>query len=103
METTGFMAAWLLGEGIVIWREVAQTHKLPIPANLLGVTGLFAALALISDIAPQSRKAMIGLAFALDLAGLLHILPAGLFGQIQTAQTAEAAAEGQQAAGGTGP
>jgi hypothetical protein len=92
----GFMAAWLLGESIVIWREVTRSHKAPAPAQLLGVTGLFAVLALIADVAPNARRTVVMLAFALDLAGLLQILPAGLFGEISASQATEAQAEGVQ-------
>jgi hypothetical protein len=91
----GLAAAWLLGEGIVIWREVRQSRHMPVPGNLLGVTGLFLGLALIGDIAPASRTVVTLIGFGLDVAGLMQVLPGGLFGQVQQAQQAEATAEGQ--------
>ena len=91
----GFTAAWLLGTGIVAWREVRSSGHLPVPAALLGVTGLFAALALIADISPSARPVVTLAAWGLDVAGLLNVLPKGLFGQVQQAQQAEATASGQ--------
>lgn len=95
MGSNGLMIAWALGEGIVIWREVGQSHKMPIPANLLGVTGLFIGLGIIAEVAPQARTVVTLLGFGLDVAGLMNVLPNGLFTQIQTAESAEATAEGE--------
>ena len=89
----GLGAAWLVGIGIVAWREVHQSGHMPVPAALLGVTGLFAALSLIADIAPPAKPVVKLLGWGLDVAGFLQVLPAGLFGQVQAAQATEAAAE----------
>lgn len=94
----GFAAAWILGEAIVIWREVHNSHRLPVPGQLLGVTGLFAALALIADTSPAARPVVTLLGWGLDVAGLLNVLPAGLSGQIGQAESSEAAAEGENTA-----
>jgi hypothetical protein len=85
----GLGAAWLLGEAIVIWRQVHSSHKLPVPAQLIGVTGLFVVLALVADSAPAARPVVTMLGWGLDLAGLLNVLPAGLMGQISTAEAAQ--------------
>jgi len=98
----GLGAAWLAGIGIVAWREVHQSGHMPVPAALLGVTGLFAALSLVADMSPQARPVVTLLGWGLDVAGFLQVLPAGLFGQIQAAQATEAAAETPRA-GGTAP
>lgn len=95
----GLAGAWLAGVSITAWREVRQSGHMPVPAALLGVTLLFAGLALVADIAPASRPAVTLLGWGLDIAGLLNVLPAGLFGQIQAAQSAEAAASGQSGGG----
>jgi hypothetical protein len=95
MGDSGLLAAWLLGEGIVAWREVSQSHKMPVPANLLGVTGLFIGLGIIASVAPKTKTVVTLLGFGLDVAGFLQVLPAGLFGQIQSAESSEAAAEGE--------
>jgi len=65
---------------------------MPVPAALLGVTGLFLGLALIGDISAGARPVVALLGWGLDVAGLLNILAAGLSGQIGQAQAAEAAA-----------
>jgi hypothetical protein len=98
----GLAGAWLAGVAIVSWRETRQSGHMPVPAALLGVTGLFAALSLIAEIAPPARKVVTITAWGLDLAGLLQVLPAGLFGQVQKAQQAEAQASGQSQSQSTG-
>lgn len=89
----GLAGAWLAGVSIVAWREARQSGHMPVPAALLGVTGLFAALSLLADIAPASRRTVTLLGWGLDIAGLMNVLPNGLFGQIQGAQATEAAAQ----------
>ena len=96
----GLASAWLLGTGIVFWRQVHNQHHMPVPGALVGVTALFAALALISDAAPRARGVIALAAWGLDIAGLLNVLPAGLFGEAQTAQETSAQAEGQAANAG---
>lgn len=91
----GLFAAWLGGEAIVIWREVHQSKHLPVPGALMGVTGLFAVLALLADVSPRARPVITLAAFGLDLAGLFQVLPGGLFGQVQQAQASEAQAQGE--------
>jgi hypothetical protein len=95
----GLAGAWLAGTGIVAWREVRQSGHMPVPGALLGVTLLFAGLALVADIAPPARPVVTLLGWGLDVAGLLNVLPAGLFGQIQQAQESEASASGQGSTG----
>jgi hypothetical protein len=91
----GLAGAWLAGVAIVAWRETKASGHMPVPAALLGVTGLFAALSLLAEIAPPARKVITITAWGLDLAGLLQVMPAGLFGQVQKAQQDEAQASGQ--------
>jgi hypothetical protein len=89
----GLAGAWLAGTGIVAWRETRQSGHMPVPAALLGVTGLFALLALLAEVVPSSRPVVTALGWGLDVAGFLNVLPNGLFGQIQSAQATEATAE----------
>jgi hypothetical protein len=98
----GLAGAWLLGEAIVIWRQVHKSRRLPVPGQLLGITGLFAAVALVADASGSARPVVTLLAWGIDLAGLLEVLPAGLLGDIQAAQSSEATAEGEGAATGGG-
>ncbi|HWM96711.1 MAG TPA: hypothetical protein VNO54_06605 [Streptosporangiaceae bacterium] len=103
----GLGGAWLAGISIVAWREVRASGHMPVPAALLGVTGLFAVLALIGDASPAARPVVTMLGWGLDVAGLFKILPQGLFGQIETAQKAEGQAESGSSTnpepGGGGP
>ena len=98
----GLAGAWLAGVSIVTWREVKSSGHMPVPAALLGVTGLFVALSVIAEAAPASRAVVTMLGWGLDVAGLFQVLPAGLFGQISKAQSAEGQAE-QGPAAGTNP
>ena len=86
----GLAGAWLAGVSITAWRETRQSGHMPVPAALLGVTGLFLGLALLGDVVPAARPVATLIGWGLDLAGLLNVLPGGLFGQITAAQTAEA-------------
>ncbi len=88
----GLAGAWLAGVAIVGWREVHSSGHLPVPAALLGVTGLFAALGIIADVWPASASVVTLAGWGLDIAGFLQVLPAGLFGQVGQAQAAEAKA-----------
>ena len=91
------VAAWLAGEAIVTWRIVHAEHRIPAPGELLGITGLFLAGALVADIWPRSAGLIVvGLA-GLDVAAFLNALPAGLGGQITEAENA------QQGGGATNP
>lgn len=100
----GLAGAWLAGVSITAWREIKASGHMPVPAALLGVTGLFVALSLLAEIAPPARFVITVGAWGLDVAGLLNVLPAGLFGQVQAAQRSEQQAEsGTQAAGGPPP
>lgn len=87
-------AAWLAGEGIVIWRMVHKDHRPPVPGALLGITALFLTLGLVAEVFPASAKFVGVAAWGLDVAAFLNALPAGLAGQISQAQAAESAAVG---------
>jgi hypothetical protein len=89
----GLAGAWAVGAGIVAWREVRSHGHMPVPAALLGVTGLFAVLSIVAETSPQARPVVTLLGWGLDVAGLFQVLPHGLFGQVQKAQEAQAAAE----------
>lgn len=45
----GIFIAWLLAEGIVVYRTVKTTGGPPMPAQLLATAGLYAALSLVAD------------------------------------------------------
>lgn len=92
---SSLFAAWLVGEGVAVWRITTRWHKPPAPAQLLGITGLFIGLALFADAVPNARRTVTLLAWGLDIAGVLSIWARGFGGQVTQAQTAEATAEGQ--------
>ena len=101
MGEGGFAAAWLLGTGIGVYRQVTRSHRMPVPGNLLALAAFFAALALIGDVIPAARRTVTLLAWGLDLAGVLQLLGSGpLQGQVTQAQASEATAEGRA---GTSP
>jgi hypothetical protein len=91
----GLETAWLAGTAIVAWREVHRSHRLPVAGALIGVTALFAVLSVLAAAAPPAKPVIIAGAWGLNVAGLLQVLPAGLYGQVQQAQSAEAAAQGE--------
>ena len=70
----GFMIAWLLGEGIVIWRW-GKAGAPPTPGALALSSGFFALLGIVGSAYPPSRGAMTALAFGVDIAALIQVLP----------------------------
>lgn len=90
----GLVAAWLAGMGIVIWRNVHRDHHMPVPGALLGISGLFAAGALVSDVWPATTGLVAVTFVGLDVAAFMQALPAGLSGQISQATAASGKAEG---------
>jgi len=90
------VAAWLVGAGVVTWRYTRVNKRLVPPGALLGVTGLFAALGLLAEYPPATSMAVL-LGWGLDVAAIMNVLPAGLAGQVDTAQKSEAKATGQPA------
>ena len=98
----GFLAAWLTGEAIYAWRSVRVSGKPPVPGAMLGISGLFMALAALADTIPAARFPATALAWGLDVAALMNVLPAGLGGEIKKAQASSEAATAP-AGGGARP
>jgi hypothetical protein len=67
---SGIILAWLIGEGIIVWRSVSKNHRPPMPGTLLVSSGEFALLALLAEYEP-ARAAATAIAFGLDLAAFL--------------------------------
>jgi hypothetical protein len=89
----GVVLAWLVGMGIIGWRDVAKNHAPPMPGQLAGASGLFALLAVLSTYEPAALLAAL-IAWGFDVAALLQILPAGIGGTPAAAGgTAGAAAQ----------
>ena len=67
----GITLAWLIGEGIIIWRSVTRQHRPPMPGELLGSAAFFALLALLAEYPPARATATL-MAFGLDIAAWLE-------------------------------
>lgn len=70
------MAA-LVGEGILIFRAYKRSKRLPLPGELLGVSGSFAMLGILAEFQPTLATT---LAVGFDIAGLLNAWPAAITG-----------------------
>ncbi len=70
----GVTMAWFAGLGLITWRSFKQTRKPPVPGQLLGASGAFALLALLAEYQPAAGAAAL-LAWGLDVAALLQVLP----------------------------
>jgi hypothetical protein len=96
----GLVAAWLFGTAIVVWRDVHVQHRIPAPGQLLGISALFLGLAAVSEYTPAAGLAT-AVAWGLDVAALLDVLPKGLGGQITEAEAAQSPTTGKRATGTT--
>lgn len=67
----GITLAWLIGEGLIIYRQVSKNHHPPVPGTLLASSALFALLALLAEYQPARGAATLA-AFGLDLAAYLQ-------------------------------
>ena len=65
--------AWLIGEGIVTWRW-AKGGAPPTPGALVASSGFFVLCALLAEYQPARGVATL-LAFGVDVAALLQVLP----------------------------
>lgn len=86
----GIILAWLIGEGIIVYRSVAKEHAPPVPGALLSSSGLFILLAILAEYDP-ARFLATSLAFGVDIAALLNFW--GLGGapaQVKNADTGAA-------------
>lgn len=70
------VAAWLVGEGIIIYRSVKNQKAPPGPGQLLLSSGLFVMLAVLAE-AQSARKLAITLAWGFDIAALMNLWGTG--------------------------
>lgn len=80
-----FILAWLVGEGIVIYRGMKRPDKgqttvagktvlvPPAPGQLLFSSGVFVALALLAEAGPNARTSAIWLAWGFDIAAWMRL------------------------------
>lgn len=89
----GITLAWLIGEGIIVYRHVSREHRPPVPGTLLASSGFFALCAVLAEY-PPARAAATLLAFGIDIAAYLEVpivvgkSPAGSTGSTQAAAAA---------------
>lgn len=100
MGRAGLTAAWLFGLGLITYRSIARQHQPPIPGSMLAASGLFALLALVAEYQPAAGAAAL-IAWGVDLAALLNVLPGGLFGPVQGSGTTRRLPTGTGQAPGT--
>lgn len=94
----GIVAAWVVGLGLLTWREVREYRK-PVPAGRYAVaSGLYAILGLAANYQPAASSAT-ALAWAFDLALILQ--PGMIPGTSSPASRAAAATGTTQKAGTT--
>lgn len=71
-----FIAAWLVGEGIIVYRSVKKYHAPPSPGALLFSSGLFIALGLLAE-SERARTLAVTLAWGFDIAALMNLWNVG--------------------------
>jgi hypothetical protein len=71
-----FIAAWLVGEGIIVYRSVKNQKVPPGPGQLLLSSGVFIMLALLAE-APSARRLAVTLAWGFDIAALMNLWGTG--------------------------
>ena len=92
-----FIAEWLVGTGIVVFRSVKKNHGPPSPGSLLAVSGLFIILAIIADTGPDAEKVAALLGAGLDVAAFMNLFGGGV---AKTPATSTAKTTGGQIASG---
>ena len=68
----GFLFAWLVGEGIIVWRWIKNDAP-PTPGALLLPSGVYLMLAILAEYDP-ARFAATALAWGFDAAILLQVV-----------------------------
>lgn len=72
----GIILAWLIGEGIIVYRSVSKDHSPPVPGALLATSGLFIMLAALAEYDKATTLAT-ALAFGVDIAAILNLWGVG--------------------------
>lgn len=69
-----FVMAWLVGEGIIVYRSVRVQKAPPGPGQLLLVSGVFVLLGLLAE-SPAARPLAVTFAWGLDIAAFMNVVP----------------------------
>lgn len=64
--------AWLIGEGIIVYRSVKNSKAPPGPGNLLWTSGLFILLAILAE-SEKARPLAVTLAYGFDIAAFMNL------------------------------
>lgn len=71
-----FLAAWLVGEGIIVYRSVKNQNIPPGPGQLLLSSGVFVLLAVLAE-ARSARTLALTLAWGFDIAAFMNLWGTG--------------------------
>lgn len=97
--------AWLIGEGIIVFRSVRSNHAPPMPGALIASSGIFALLALLAE-SDSARPLAVALAYGFDVAAFMNLAPSitggGAGAKTTTKATGTTQAKGTTTAGGRG-
>jgi hypothetical protein len=90
----GLVAAWAVGEGLIVYRAWRQSKAPPLPGQLVASSALFVMLALLAQ-ADSARGLATALAWGFDLAAFLNLAPAVTTGagNLKTSATSTPAAK----------
>lgn len=66
----GLIVAWLVGEGLMTYKDVKRNKRPPLPAELLATSGLFVVLGILGESAPKLATT---LAWGFDMAAFLSL------------------------------
>lgn len=69
-----FILAWLVGEGIIVYRSVKKQSAPPGPGQLLLTSGVFVMLGILAE-SQRARPLAVTLAWGFDLAALMNLFP----------------------------
>jgi hypothetical protein len=95
---TAFVAAWLVAEGIIVYRAVKQQKRPPSPGELLWSSGLFVLLALLSE-ANEQFAAL--LAWGFVAAAAMNLAPVITGGGTGSSTSASSASSEAKSKGGS--
>jgi hypothetical protein len=72
----GLVMAWLVGEGIIIYRSVKNQKAPPGPGQLLLSSGVFVLLGLLAE-SEKARPLAVTLAWGFDIAAFMNLFGTG--------------------------